>query len=149
MLSKLKLSNSGKLYLIGGLNYNGGFYNEYLVVCRPNGSVVGYADQAHNLNMDIAIDSSDNAYITGHTTGGTMESYYIYKVDSVGTTKWAYVSNQENAPYNIMYKNGEVYLAGQFHYQITLADTVGSAPITLTASANCIRRNKRLGLFHG
>jgi hypothetical protein len=129
-LSKLRISPNGRIYLLGSLSSR-----EYLAIYRNDGSLVGYADQSlGNRNMDIDFDSVDNAYLVGNTPGAGGDNAFIIKFDSSGNTKWSYVFNQESMAMNVKYVRGVVYITGQFHYQLNLADTVGSAPITLSAT---------------
>lgn len=131
-IHSIRLSPSGKVYLLGASS-NGFATKEYLAVYRSNGALVGYADQAaNNTNMDADFDSVDNAYIIGsNATSGP----YLYKLDSSGNLKWSYFFTSSELQYaNIRYIKGAVHIAGQFRHQVQFKDTVGTTPITLSAS---------------
>jgi hypothetical protein len=132
-LNKLKISRSGKIFVVGGLNYSGTTYS-YIACCRSNGNLVGYGETRGQMNSDVDADSLDNSYVSGYTMASTY-NFFVAKYDSSGNDIWGYISINESKAHNIKYLNGNVYVAGQFKYRLNLADTVGSSPITLNASA--------------
>ena len=142
--TKIKISASGKIYVMGYINYNG-TVSGLLSVYRASGAFIGYQPAPNEQHQDIDIDSVDNGYIVGTVSGGTFNTMYYLRFDSSLNLKWAYYSPTENAGFNIKYIRGAVYITGQFHGQVQLADTQGTAPISLSASGGL----KRLGLFHG
>jgi hypothetical protein len=132
-LTKMVVSPTGKIFLIGSLIYGGGPV-AYIAVIRANGTVAYYTDQSIGLTpTDIAIDEDENFYISGNNDWSTTA--YLSKADSIGNVKWAYNLATPSKSYNVLYTNGKVQWRGQFDTQVEIYDTVSAASTILNATS--------------
>jgi len=128
--TRTRITPTGKIAMSARKMYQGGGQGAYLCLLNADGSLAFLNDQSSwtDTPVDISTDSSSSVYALGYQTSGA--GLYIAKYDSIGTAKWAQTINGTCGAYNIQYLNGQVFITGQFQYQLNLTDTQGTNPIT-------------------
>ena len=118
------VDSSGNVYVTGYSEGTGTNYDYATIKYYPNGDtawVRRYDGPLNNVDeaMDIAIDDSNNVYVTGYSVGsGTGYDYATIKYEPNGDTAWA---RRYNGPGNsvdaahaiIVDDSGNVYVTGE------------------------------------
>lgn len=147
--------SGGNSYVVGttdsdldgaGSQVFGGGYDAFIVKYDAAGTLV-WIRQLGNVDFEeargVAVDGSDNVYITGSTTGdidnvgtpvaGGAANVFLAKYDASGTLQWArqFGSATEEKAYGIAVSGANVYLTGYTYGDLDGAGPGGSAYIDI------------------
>jgi hypothetical protein len=112
---------SGNVYICGGYNNpTTGFTNACVVKIDSSGTVqwtklLGLGTSSIERFFGIALDSSENVYVAGHSTNGGTTTAIIAKYNSSGTIQWqrTITSSPQTTNYGIaVAPSGYLYVVG-------------------------------------
>ena len=121
-LSAISLDSVGNVYVVGYTNTQGAGYEDALVVKFDSSGNALWQQTIGNSIYDygygITVDSSDNVYITGFSSG----SIFLIKLDSSGNTLWQQLLSggtyDSNYGYGVAVDSvNNVYIVGQTYNQ--------------------------------
>jgi len=118
------LDKDGNVYICGYvLNGTNMTYDYILIKYDKDGNLLWHKvyDSSYNDNaIGVAVDSSNNIYVTGQTYNGSNYDYLTIKYDSNGNPIWkkVYDTGKDDLGYAIaLDKYGSVYVTGQTGHQ--------------------------------
>ena len=133
---------SGNVYICGGYNNpTTGFTNACVVKIDSSGTVqwtklLGLGTSSIERFFGIALDSSENVYVAGHSTNGGTTTAIIAKYNSSGTIQWqrTITSSPQTTDYGIaVAPSGYLYVVGG---QGGTGGVPGSTSVTFLVKCN-------------